>query len=262
MVGQPLPLTMADSPIDNHRAAHLPWFVAVAQILGLTSVVITGVWMGHYRGGYGWDGTSLQFNVHPLCMVIGMVFLYGDAILVYRVFRNEPKRITKILHGAIHLISLIISIVGLIAVFQFHAKSKVPDMYSLHSWCGMLTFIIFIVQWVMGLTFFLFPGASVSLRSWYLSLHVFFGLALFALAIGTCLLGIKEKLLFSIMSTYSKFEPEGILANVLGLLLVAFGVVVGYILTREEWKRQPNPEEQALSMNFKNLTEGESPDSP
>ncbi|MBN3277963.1 CY561 protein, partial [Polyodon spathula] len=253
---------MAEGSVDEHRPAHLPWFVAMAQTLGLASVVTTGVWMGHYQGGYGWDGSKLQFNVHPLCMVIGMVFLYGDAILMYRVFRHEPKPITKILHGAIHLISLVISAVGLVAVFQFHAKSKIPDMYTLHSWCGMLAFLIFIVQWVMGLSFLLFPGASASLRSWYLSLHVFFGLALFALAIGTCLLGIKEKLLFSIMSTYSKFEPEGILANVLGLLLVAFGVVVGYILTRGEWKRLPYPEEQALCMNFKNLTEGECPDSP
>lgn len=59
--------------------------------------------------------------------------------------------------------------------------------------------------------------------------------------------------------SYSHFVPEGILANTLGVLLVAFGLVVCYVLTREEWKRPPLAEEMALSMDFKTLTEGESP---
>lgn len=58
---------------------------------------------------------------------------------------------------------------------------------------------------------------------------------------------------------YSTFEPEGVLANVLGLLLVCFGVVVLYILAQADWKRPSQAEEQALSMDFKTLTEGDSP---
>lgn len=34
------------------------------------------------------------------------------ALLVYRVFRNEPKRNVKLLHGIIHLLALIMSIIG------------------------------------------------------------------------------------------------------------------------------------------------------
>lgn len=241
----------------------LPWLVGVSQVLGLACVVLTGVWMGHYRGGYAWDGSAQEFNVHPLCMVLGMVFLYGDAILVYRVFRNEDKRNVKILHGVIHLLALVISVVGIVAVFDFHRAAKIPDMYSLHSWCGMATFVFFCVQWVMGLLFFLFPVASARLRSLYLPLHAFFGLAMLVMVLGTCLMGITEKLLFSIMPSYSKFDPEGVLGNVLGLLLVAFGVVVGYVVTREEYRLPPHPEEEALSVHFKTLTEGEaSPTSP
>ncbi|KAI1896537.1 hypothetical protein AGOR_G00095790 [Albula goreensis] len=253
---------MADSPMVPQSPCGLPWYVAGSQVLGLACVIITGVWMGHYRGGYAWDGSSREFNVHPLCMVLGLVFLYGDAILVYRVFRNESKRSIKILHAVFHVIALIISVVGFVAVFDFHAKGKIQDMYSLHSWCGMLTFVLFCVQWLLGFTFFLFPGASQWLRKSYLSLHVFFGLVLLALAVGTCLLGITEKVLFSIESTYSSFVPEGVLANALGLLLVGFGVLVAYIVTREEFRRPPHPEEEALSMHFKTLTEGGSPSSP
>uniref|UniRef100_A0A493T7P9 Transmembrane ascorbate-dependent reductase CYB561 n=1 Tax=Anas platyrhynchos platyrhynchos TaxID=8840 RepID=A0A493T7P9_ANAPP len=61
--------------------AGLSAYVAVSQLLGLTLLAATGAWLGRYRGGVAWQG-QLQFNVHPLCMVLGMVFLQGDALLV------------------------------------------------------------------------------------------------------------------------------------------------------------------------------------
>ncbi|KAM9345597.1 transmembrane ascorbate-dependent reductase CYB561 [Symphorus nematophorus] len=238
------------------------WLVGASQVLGLASVVLTGVWMGHYRGGFAWDGSDREFNLHPLCMVLGLVFLHGDAILVYRVFRNEAKRNVKLLHALIHVLALIISIIGFVAVFDFHRTAKIPDMYSLHSWCGMATLVLFCIQWVMGLLFFLFPVASAWLRASYLPIHVFCGLVLLVMAIGTSLLGITEKLLFSVMQTYSQFTPEGVLANTLGILLMCFGVLLGYLITREEYRRPPNPEEESLSVHFKTLTEGGSPTTP
>lgn len=53
-------------------------------------------------------------------------------------------------------------------------------------------------QWLLGCGFFLLPGASFSLRSRYKPQHVFFGIALFALSVAACLLGITEMLLFNI----------------------------------------------------------------
>ncbi|XP_061468657.1 transmembrane ascorbate-dependent reductase CYB561 isoform X2 [Rhineura floridana] len=251
---------MEDSPARRPPSpGGLTYAMAASQILGLAVITMTGAWMGHYQGGIAWENSKLQFNVHPLCMVIGMVFLQGDALLVYRVFRNESKRSTKILHGLLHALALVIALVGLVAIFQYHKKQGFPDMYSVHSWCGILAFGFYFIQWLLGLCFFLFPGASFSLRSRYKPQHVFFGAAILILSIATALLGILEVLLFKINDTYSSFAPEGVLANVLGLLLVAFGTVVGYILTREEWQRPPLAEELALSMDFKTLTEEGSP---
>ncbi|XP_003786260.1 cytochrome b561 [Otolemur garnettii] len=238
----------------------LAYYVAFSQLLGLTVVAMTGAWLGLYRGGIAWK-SALQFNVHPLCMVIGLIFLQGDALLVYRVFRNEAKRTTKVLHGLLHVFAFIIALVGLVAVFDYHKKKDYADMYSLHSWCGILVFVLYFVQWIVGFSFFLFPGASFSLRSRYRPQHIFFGAAIFLLSVGTALLGLKEALLFKLGAKYSTFQPEGVLANVLGLLLVCFGGVVLYILTRAEWKRPSQAEEQALSMDFKTLTEGDSPSS-
>ncbi|KAM6459421.1 transmembrane ascorbate-dependent reductase CYB561 isoform 1-T5 [Liasis olivaceus] len=252
---------MEDSSARPASPTGLTYVVATSQILGLAVITMMAAWIGQYRGGIAWDSSQLLFNVHPLCMVIGMVFLQGDALLVYRVFRNESKRSTKILHGLIHVLALIIALVGLIAVFQYHKKQGFPDMYSLHSWCGITAFGFYFIQWLFGFYIFLFPGASFSLRSRYKPQHVFFGALIFILSIATALLGILELLLFKIKDTYSLFVPEGILANILGLVLIAFGAVVGYILTRNEWQRPPLAEELALSMDFKTLTEEGSPTS-
>ncbi|XP_008569357.1 PREDICTED: cytochrome b561 [Galeopterus variegatus] len=238
----------------------LPCYVAFSQLLGLTVVTMTGAWLGLYRGGIAWEG-ALQFNVHPLCMVIGLIFLQGDALLVYRVFRNEAKRTTKVLHGLLHVFAFVIALVGLVAVFDYHKKEGYADLYSLHSWFGILVFVLYFVQWLVGFSFFLFPGASFSLRSRYRPQHIFFGATIFLLSVVTALLGLKEALLFELGAKYSKFVPEGVLANLLGLLLACFGATVLYILTRADWKRPAQAEEQALSMDFKTLTEGDSPSS-
>ncbi|KAJ7345360.1 hypothetical protein JRQ81_001310 [Phrynocephalus forsythii] len=250
---------MEGPPAQAPSPRGLAYGVAASQVLGLAVITMTGAWLGQYRGGLAWASAELQFNVHPLCMVLGMVFLQGDALLVYRVFRNESKRSTKVLHGLLHALALIVALVGLVAVFQSHRKKGIQDMYSLHSWCGMAAFAFYFVQWLLGVCLFLFPGASFALRSKYKPQHVFLGGFLLTLSIATALLGILELLLFRIKESYDSFAPEGVLANVLGLLLVAFGAVVGYVLTREEWKRPPMAEETALSMDFKHLAEEGSP---
>lgn len=46
-------------------------------------------------------GPDLPFLSHSL-----------KALLVYRVFRNETKRTTKVLHGLLHVFAFIIALVG------------------------------------------------------------------------------------------------------------------------------------------------------
>ena len=51
--------------------------IIFTQVIGLLMIIMVGCWMGNYRGGYGWD-ISTVFNYHPLFMTISMIFLYGD----------------------------------------------------------------------------------------------------------------------------------------------------------------------------------------
>lgn len=65
---------------------------------------------------------------------------------MYRVFRNEKKIIIKVLHAVMQLSALGFSIVALIAVFDAHNDEGFPHLYSVHSWIGLATVVLFGLQ--------------------------------------------------------------------------------------------------------------------
>ena len=72
------------APGDQHRTSSMrstivfSLSVGAVIILGMLAIALTGTWTVKYLGGFAWDGTAHEFNYHPLCMVISMVFLYSE----------------------------------------------------------------------------------------------------------------------------------------------------------------------------------------
>ena len=75
-------------------------------------------------------------------------YVHCSALLVYRVLRSVRKIYLKIAHAVLQAAALIISSVGLKAVFDSHNLAEPPttNMYTLHSWIGMATVILFGIQ--------------------------------------------------------------------------------------------------------------------
>ena len=47
--------------------------------VGGLAVLLVAIWMGSYDGGFGWaESPEQQFHYHPMFMVIGLIFLYGE----------------------------------------------------------------------------------------------------------------------------------------------------------------------------------------
>ncbi|NXP69772.1 CYAC3 protein, partial [Ramphastos sulfuratus] len=242
-------------------------FCALLGILGFVCVAFVSAWCQYWRGGFALDGSTKTFNWHPVLMVTGMVVLYGAAALVYRLppAWTGPKLPWKLLHGVLALAAFTLAVLGLAAVFHFHNEQGTPNMYSLHSWLGLATVLLFScqvgaarvpptpkppgppaphplpsLQWLAGFSAFLLPWAPAWLRALYKPLHVFFGSTILMLSMASCLSGINEKLFFSLKNgttEYKLLPPEAVFANTLGLLILLFGVLVLGALARPSWKR-------------------------
>ena len=234
---------------------------AMAQVFGFIAVVLMGVWTGKLYGGFAWQSNpGLEFNWHPLLMTIGMVFLYGNGMLMYRIAPNQKKMPLKIAHAVIMITIFVLVVIALKAVFDSHNLKPcsddstklcpIPNMYSFHSWIGLITAMLFSMQWALGLVMFLLPGMANNIKALYMPFHVYFGVAIFVCAVASVLLGIKEKVLFSIGGAgYSKFEEKGVYANVICLFVVIFATMVVYLVANPNFKRAPRPEEVSSTEN-------------
>ncbi|CAK8681241.1 unnamed protein product [Clavelina lepadiformis] len=199
--------------LEDSDLRGFPWIVAISQVIGIVMLAMVIVWLKAYLGGFAWNGGLQEFNVHPLCMILGMIFLYAE---------------------------------GLVAVFTFHNDSHISNLYSLHSWCGIATISMFCAQFVLGFLIFLFPEANSDIKSTYLSLHQFFGGAILVLAAISTISGINEKLFFVYAKkpkSYSQLPGGAVFGNVLGIVVVIFVCFILFILQKTEWKR---PKEEDL----------------
>ncbi|KAG7212564.1 hypothetical protein KM043_012865 [Ampulex compressa] len=234
------------------QAQHLEGFkflLIITEIVGAVLVILVAIWTSHYRGGFAWTSNiDLQFNWHPMLMILGLVFLYANAMLIYRTQRNARKRRLKLIHASMMLFIVLLTVIALVAVFDnhnLHKPTPLPNLYTLHSWVGLTSVILFCCQWVAGCFSFLFPGLHQPLRASYMPIHVYFGVAGFVGVIASCLIGLNEKAFFALNNEYSS-KPEGIFINMVGLLLIVFGALTIYIVTQDRYRRVPRPEDDVL----------------
>ena len=83
-------------------------------------------------------------------------------------------------------------------------RSSVIVRFIEHIILFSLLYSSFSPQILAGFVSFLFPKLPDGLRAAYLKVHVFFGVFIFMMAIGSCLLGVNEKL---------SFNPKWVLVN-------------------------------------------------
>lgn len=202
-------------------------FAAVTQVLGIAGAVMVLVWCIYFMGGLAWEATnkSLIFNIHPVLMLIGLVFIGGEAIISYKTLPLN-KETKKVIHMVLHAIALVLGIIGICAAFKYHNESSIVNLYSLHSWLGICIIVLYGIQWIYGFIIFFYPGGTSTIRSDSLPWHVLFGLFVYLLAVGNAALGFLEKLTFLENSGLAKYSSEALLVNFTAVVTILFGTFV------------------------------------
>uniref|UniRef100_A0A914XH59 Cytochrome b561 domain-containing protein n=1 Tax=Plectus sambesii TaxID=2011161 RepID=A0A914XH59_9BILA len=240
---------------DNEEARQLRYhsfFTVLSQIFGIILMILVGYWCATWDGGYSWnnyDGGKVKY--HYTLMTTGLVFLQGEAILVYRMFRHERKSFLKALHGLMHLIVFVLYLTGLIAMIQFKHSRDYFNMYSAHSWVGLIVMVTFIVQYIGGFVNFGFPKTSPEVRAWYLPIHRACGLIIFAVSCAQALMGFAQEAMelqknnywFRVCYLSMDCHGAGAVLNLIVLFIILYGASVVYLATSEKYRRQPTPDE-------------------
>ncbi|XP_066599780.1 transmembrane ascorbate-dependent reductase CYB561-like isoform X2 [Prorops nasuta] len=234
-------------PTQNQRLEGFNILLGLTEAVGTILVILVISWINYHRNGLSWGADpDTKFNWHPLLMVVGFVFLYANAMLLYRIQRNVRKRRLKLMHAGLMLFIIVLVIISLVAVFDNHNMKKIPNMYSLHSWVGLTSIILFCCQWVAGCISFLYPGLQGNLRASYMPIHVYFGNAGFIGVLVSCLLGLNEKAIFQLKEKYAQFVGEGVMINIIGIFIIVFGGLTMYLVSQNQYKRLPRPEDDVL----------------
>ncbi|CAG0884813.1 unnamed protein product [Cyprideis torosa] len=222
--------------------------LAVTEILGVLSILLLIGWLVGFQQGFDWNSTKEpQFNIHMLLMPLAMLFLYGNAMLVYRTFPRVKKMTLKLIHSALLTVAVFLIIIGVYVAFNNHKLNNYPDLQSIHAWLGLLTVIFFMAQWVGGLTAFLNPGTPLRYRQAVLPWHVFFGCVLFGMSLASCLTGLMEYACFYFQCNKSK-DSEGGLVVLISLVFVCYCTMVTYLVSHSQFKRPPDPQPSLSSM--------------
>lgn len=214
--------------------------LAAVQVPGLAAVIMTITWVEHFKGGVVWGvkDKGIVFNWHPILMTLGLIFLYGNGALIYRILpaKNESHKLKlKIAHAIVMMVVFIMMVIGLQAAFDSHnlATPPKPNMYTLHSWVGLMAALLFGIQWALGFSAFLFPKFSPEIRALLLPFHQYFGSSILCLAVAAALLGHLEKALWSITTpVYASKSSESLLVNWTGMMLILFVLGVTFLLSK------------------------------
>ncbi|XP_074288699.1 putative ascorbate-specific transmembrane electron transporter 1 [Silene latifolia] len=207
----------------NQQALVSP-VVAFAHVLVVVVTALVLVWLLHFREGLAFN-THIKpkiFNIHPLLMIVGFILLGGEAILAYKTVPGARK-IQKRTHLTLHLVALLTGLIGTFAVFKYHQDLSIPHFYTLHSWVGLITIILYGLQWLYSIFTFAFPHTKSSTRKKVAPWHIFGGIIIFILGICAALTGLVEKFTFSKLQR----EQEALVMNFTGLMIVLFSITVG-----------------------------------
>eukprot|EP00922_Rhytidocystis_sp_ex-Travisia-forbesii_P060059 GHVS01089012.1.p1 GENE.GHVS01089012.1~~GHVS01089012.1.p1 ORF type:complete len:223 (+),score=9.10 GHVS01089012.1:329-997(+) len=189
-------------------------------------------------GGVGFDAKEKPgavFSWHPLLNIIAYGVLMSEGLIAFRAWGwARPNR--NAAHAVLHGLVSFLAILSLTAVLVFHDAIKAPNFYSVHSWVGLLVYILTWTQFLGGFFVFGIPNlVSPALRAAMLPVHKVSGLFVYVAALIALVTGLLQKQSF-IRGGLSVYAPVVIFSNVLSLWIIATAALVLWHVTSEQPK--------------------------
>lgn len=225
--------TTRSAVVDGDRLPLLQRAQSVSNVISLIlsplAIILVSAWASNL-GGVSWKQgeAGKVFNWHPVMMVTAYAVMNVGA-LIFRVsgtsayqaslqgassvsLDSKKRGIVKVTHASTWSLTIIFGIVAMLAVFKSHndpVSGYIANLYSLHSWVGILVMSLYTLQFIVGLVAFLSgrSGRSRLGNPMLMEIHKYTGAYIHILATATILLGIQEKEGF-VSCGYSVTSPD------------------------------------------------------
>lgn len=205
------------------RSKFAPFMVHLAATL---TCVLLFVWNYKYHDGFGSSGEKL-FNLHPLLLGVAVVFFVPESVLILRSSRFTRAE-AKPIHAFLHFIAVVLAISGLTVIVKHKNEEDQPQFRSLHSWFGLLTFILLLGQWFMG--YIIFYRLKGSIKSKLAPIHLGIGHSILFFSALTVMTGIMERSVFSATCS-SSLSSECYVVNFTAISAAVTFLALGFALT-------------------------------
>lgn len=234
---------------DPRRRCIYLAILAFSILNALAGLVLLLVWMLNYRKvtGFGLTDKGQLANLHPILMYTFMVSINMYSVLIYRTHYDAPKARLKWTHAGLSGLNMLMSLLGVAAMYKAHLMGNLANFYSLHSWIGAITNGFYLSQFLFGLVAFLRPGLSLQQRANLMPWHRLVGAMTLVLAATAATTGIAELVIFQdVDGSYGKFTAITFIANFAGLCVVLMTASSIYLLTASQYLRPSLPGELAM----------------
>ena len=240
----------------------------ISLILSPVAIILVSLWVSNESmggGGMSWsEGDAKRvFNWHPVLMIVAYAIM-NIAALIFRVsgtssYQTSTRGISeagtkrrgtiKAIHGYVWVACFLIGMVAMLAVVKSHndaVSGYIANLYSLHSWVGVLVMSLYTLQLFVGIFAFggLMGGTSRFAVPSLMEIHKYSGAVLHLLITATILLGIQEKEGFVQcwyevteadlipIQNYGKIPSACKISHGLGLVVLLMGVFTSFALAR------------------------------
>jgi hypothetical protein len=157
-------------------------------ILGTGVVAQAGIWI---LVALIWSGIFshplILFSSHPLLNSSGILLITQAALILQPTHTSEQRRLGTLIHATLANIGMLCLLAGFIVIEVNKSKSHRAHFESPHSIMGMITYILILIQSIVGVLQFFYPhvlGGEEKAKKVY-KYHRMSGYVIFVLATAT-----------------------------------------------------------------------------
>uniref|UniRef100_A0A7I4Z021 Cytochrome b561 domain-containing protein n=1 Tax=Haemonchus contortus TaxID=6289 RepID=A0A7I4Z021_HAECO len=222
----------------------------ISQASGALMIILATIWMDLYDYNGIWTG--LSFRYHPVLMAFA-IYLMGNSIMMFRILRAQKKWIATVAHVIVHSCAIFVMCLGAFVVWNTYTSideatasatpsNKPPGpqpflrYYSFHTWLGLATISLYIVQYIGGIMINRHPNTDI--RRTLKSFHQLSGLVLFGTTILTASFGTSQQASWKSICSSNGETGQHILSNVFAISFITFSGSVFLLVCNPRWRRE------------------------